>query len=210
LARGQIKDVSDAELKELVASLLAAQKETDRQMKETDRQMKETDRQMKETDRRMKETDRLIQETDRRLNQLAGLFGNQMGRLAEAIVEPSCLRLFQQRGIAVTHTMRRVESAVSGAEMEIDVLLANGRELVAVEIKVKLGVRDVNQFLDKLRLIRKAFPRYHGQVIYGAVAGLECPEHVRRYAARKGLLVLKTSGDLMEIDNPLSFRPKKF
>ena len=36
--------MTDEELKELVASLAVAQRETDRQLKETGRQLKETDR----------------------------------------------------------------------------------------------------------------------------------------------------------------------
>ena len=39
--------MTDEELKDLVASLAVAQRETDRQLKETDRQLKETDRQLR-------------------------------------------------------------------------------------------------------------------------------------------------------------------
>jgi len=188
--------VSGAELRQLVASLVLAQKETDRQQRETERLFKENVEQFKET--------------DRRLNELAGMFGDQMGRLAEAIVEPACLRLFRERGIAVMHTMQRVESAVAGAEMEMDVLLANGTEVVAVEVKFSLGVRDVNRFLERLALFRRAFPQYSHHVLYGAVAGLHSQPEVRRYAARKGLLVLKPSGSMVEIANTPNYRPKRF
>ncbi|MGK5092636.1 DUF3782 domain-containing protein [Deltaproteobacteria bacterium TL4] len=69
--------MTDQELKELVASLAIAQKETDRQLKETDQQLKETSREMKEktaeTDRQLKETDRELKEktaeTDRQLKE---------------------------------------------------------------------------------------------------------------------------------------------
>jgi hypothetical protein len=185
----QSETVSDAELKDLVASLAVAQKETEQRFKEAAQQSKDT---------------------DRRLNQLAGMFGNELGRLAEAIVEPACLRLFQERGIAVTQTTQRVESARAGAEMEIDVLLANGTEVVAVEVKSSLGVGDVNRFLEKLGLFRQAFPQFRNHVLYGAVAGLQSRPDVRRYAARKGLLVLKPSGSMMDIANAPNYRPKKF
>ncbi|MGK5090928.1 DUF3782 domain-containing protein [Deltaproteobacteria bacterium TL4] len=69
--------MTDQELKELVASLAIAQKETDRQLKETSREMKEktaeTDRQLKETDQQLKETSREMKEktaeTDRQLKE---------------------------------------------------------------------------------------------------------------------------------------------
>jgi hypothetical protein len=209
--------MSDAELRDLVASLAMAQKETDRLQKETDRQFKETDRrfeevarQSKETDRRFEEVARQSIETDQRLNELAGMFGDQIGRLAEAIVEPACLRLFRERGIAVTYSTQRAESAVAGEEMEIDVLLANGTEVVAVEVKTSLGVRDVNRFLERLGRFRKAFPQFRDHVLYGAVAGLQSRPEARHYAARKGLLVLKPSGSMVEVANTPDFRPKQF
>jgi len=192
----QAETVSGAELGQLVASLVMAQKETDRQQKQTERLFKANARQFKET--------------DRRLNELAGMFGDQIGRLAEAIVEPACLRLFRERGIAVTHTMQRAESAVAGAEMEIDGLLANGTEVVAVEVKLSLGVRDVNRYLERLGLFRQAFPQFRNHVLYGAVAGLHSRPEVRRYAARKGLLVLRPSGSMMEMANAPNYRPKRF
>jgi hypothetical protein len=188
--------VSDAELRQLVASLVMAQKETDRLQKESARQFEASDRQFKAT--------------DRRLNELAGMFGDQLGRLAEAIVEPACLRLFEERGIAVTQTTQRAESARPGAEMEIDVLLANGTEVVAVEVKFSLGVRDVNHFLERLGRFRQAFPQFRDHILYGAMAGLHSRPEVRRYAAGKGLLVLKPSGSMMEIANAPNYRPKRF
>jgi hypothetical protein len=57
--------MSDLELKEMITSLVIAQRQTEEQMQETDRRMQETDRRMQETDRRMQETDRRMQETNR-------------------------------------------------------------------------------------------------------------------------------------------------
>ena len=62
------KEISWAELKQLVKDNWEQMKETDRRMQETDRQMQETDRRMKETDRQMQETDRRLQETERLIN----------------------------------------------------------------------------------------------------------------------------------------------
>ena len=45
-----------------------------------------------------KETEKLLsekfQETDKKVKELANLFTTQWGKLVEALVEPSCLRLF--------------------------------------------------------------------------------------------------------------------
>jgi hypothetical protein len=61
---------NDEELKELVASLSVAQKETDRQLKETDRQLNEFRRTQAEANQELRK-------------QLGGL-GNRFGDVAEA------------------------------------------------------------------------------------------------------------------------------
>jgi hypothetical protein len=98
--------VTDAELKELVASLAVSQKETDRQLRETKQlqketerlqketvqiqkelaeQLKETDRQMKETDQRMKERDHHTQETERLRREADVRFEKKMAHISEMI-----------------------------------------------------------------------------------------------------------------------------
>ncbi|TRU17967.1 MAG: DUF3782 domain-containing protein, partial [Microcystis aeruginosa Ma_MB_S_20031200_S102] len=42
---------------------------------------------------------------------------------------------------------------------------------------------------------------------YGAVAGIEINEGVDRYAYRKGLFVIKPSGDTVAIINDADFQP---
>jgi len=49
--------------------------------------------------------------------------------------------------------------------------------------------------------------RYNNYKIYGAVAGIEINESVDIYAYRKGLYVIRTSGDSVEIANDLKFQP---
>lgn len=191
--------MSALKLDEMIAELVQAQKETDRQMKETGLQMKETDRRLKETDLQMKET-------DRRINKLFGQTGYDIGRMVEAMVEPGCLKLFRERGIEVHYTMRRIKSLVPGREMEIDILLVDGNELVAVEVKSLMNSGDVTKWIKKLGLLRQAFPQYHGHKVYGAVAALEYGGQSDRFAHKKGLFVLRWTNDLMEIANPNGFK----
>lgn len=209
------------ELKELAASLTVARAETERALarlaeaaEQAAMQSAETGRELAETDRKLAELaergDKRAAEMDRHLAQLEGLHGIQFGRLVEAIVAPSCLKLFQERSIQVTETMRRVTKMVEGEELEIDVLLVNAGEVVAVEVKSAFRVRDVQDALDDLERFRKGFSGYSKHTLYGAVAALEYLEESSRYAARKGLFVLNFAGGLMAIANPLNFQAKKF
>ena len=63
-----------------------------------------------ETSRRMQETDRWMQENARRIRELNELFNGQWGKLMESLVEGDIVKLLQQRGIAVHHTVTNREA----------------------------------------------------------------------------------------------------
>ena len=76
----------------------------------------------RETDAKFEETDRQINETNAQLRRLEGLFGNQWGRLIEALVQPGVLKLFQQRGHDVRRLFQRSRAQRNGESMEIDII----------------------------------------------------------------------------------------
>lgn len=200
----QLFKETDAQFKETAARF----KETDAQFKETAARFKETDAKFKETDAKFKETDARL---DRRFRQLEGLFGNQWGRLLEALVEPGVLRLFQARDIRVHSLYRRATAHENGSSMEIDLLLENTNEVVAVEVKSQLTVELINDFLSDLAEFHRFFPKYQGYRLYGAVAGLNIPPDVARYGYRRGLFVLSVTGnDMVHILNDTKFMPHDF
>lgn len=83
---------------------------------------------------------------ERAIRELTGVFTSQWGRLMEALVEPSCVHEFRSRGIEISRTNQRVKGIDStGRQSEVDVLLGNGEEVVAIEVKSVLKVRDVNE-----------------------------------------------------------------
>ncbi len=207
--------MSTAELRELVASLAVAQRETDRQIKETDRQMKETDRQMKETDRKLKEskheTDLQMQQTDRRIKELSELFTGQWGKLVEALMRPGTARLFKERGVAVSQmTEARTGYDAEGREIEVDMTLVDSGTIVVVEIKTTCKVEDVNWHLDKLARFKQAFREYGDWEVQGAMAALKFEGASDRYAYRNGLWVLKCMDGITQLANDSKFQVRKF
>ena len=197
--------------KEAIAESWQLFKETNAHIKETDAQLKETDAQLKKTDVQINKTSEEVAKTTASIQRLEGLFGKSMGRLIEALVKPGVLQLFKDRGHAVRYLHQRSESKQNGETMEIDLLLENGDEVIPVEVKTNLTVEWVDYFLDDLAEFTKFFPKYTNYRIYGAVAGLEIPQDVARYAYKKGLFVVSISGtDMVEILNDSKFRPKDF
>lgn len=166
-----------------------------------------------ETDRKFQETDRKIQETDRMVKDLARRFGdlgNRLGEFGEGMVKPAAVRLFQERGIAV-HEVHGRTSVTRGQEsMEVDFLVVNDTELVAIECKSRLTRDAVEQHLQRLGKLRRLLPKYADMTLYGAVAGIIVDADARELAESQGLFVITQSGDSVIIANPPNFVPTKF
>ena len=198
-------------------------KETDRRFQETDRRFQETERQFQETDRKFQEIARQFQETDRRIqesekrmeklnqetNKKIGALGGRIGNFVEGILAPGIEHLFQERGIEVTGTSRKVKkmNAALGLEMEIDLLVTNGDCCVLIEVKSSLSVEDVKEHLERMDKFKPLFPEHKGKKIYGAVAGMVIEEGADKFAWRKGFFVITQRGDSAVILNDNKFRP---
>ncbi|MBE9175004.1 DUF3782 domain-containing protein [Synechocystis salina LEGE 06155] len=181
----------------LLGQLIESQKETDRRMQETDRRMQETDRQIQETARQIKA-----------VNKELGELGNRLGEFVEWQVRPAAVKLFRERGIAVREISRDV-SVDNGEEgIDIDVLVVDTTQAVAIEVKSKLTQRDVDEHLERLGKFKRLLPRYQNIQLLGAVAAMVAPSEVARYAYRQGLFVITQSGEDLVILNDAKFQPK--
>ncbi len=148
----------------------------------------------------MKQLERTVAQTSREVANLT----TRWGRFVEELVRPAVIRMFRDRGIDINQTSLRVKS--ESVKIEIDILGVNGDVVVAVECKSRLSQDDVDEMCDRLRKFKSAFPQYANYQIYGAVAGIEINESVDVYAYRKGLYVIRTSGDSVEIANDEKFK----
>ena len=197
----------------ILRQLSESQQETDRRMQETDRRMQETDRRMQETDRLLKrqaqEADRRAKEADRRFRGLDELFNGQWGKLMEALVEGDLIELLTERGIEVEHTLTNVRHR-GERSWEFDIIAVNGTEVVVVEVKTTLKVRQVDHFVGRMQEFTDLMPRYRGSTVYGAVAYLKADEASDRHAERQGLYVIRATGSSASITNPRDFRPRAF
>lgn len=163
-----------------------------------------------ETDRKFQETDRKFQETDRKIKDVSasiGRLGNRLGDFIEDAVRPSAVRLFKQRGIEVHEVQQNVTVQRGEEGIEIDLMVVNDSEAVAVECKSNLKMDDVNEHLERLGKLKKLLPRYKDFKLMGAVAAMVIPDNVARYAYAQGLFVIGQSGEHLEIRNDDAFVP---
>ena len=196
----------------------ASSEEFDRRLRENDRRAEEA---KLESARRLAEIERVftesklerersmakLEQTVERTSRAVDSLTTRWGRFVEELVEPTVIRLFSEKGIAVKEIYPRARVKREGIAMEIDILAVDDTDLVLVECKSRLSKDDVDEFIEKLTRFKIAFPHYKNYRAYGAVAGIEINEGIDRYAYKKGLFVIKPSGDTVAIINDADFQP---
>ena len=188
----------------LMKELFISQKETDLKIKETDRQIQATDKQIQEMVREAKATSKEV----KAVTTSVGRLGNRLGEFVEEAVRPAAVRLFQQCGIDVHEVQQNISVKRDGEALEIDLLVVNDLDTVAIECKSNLSIDDVNEHLERLAKIKRMIPRYKAHRILGAVAGMVIPDNVAAYAIKKGLYVIAQNGGHLDLANPAVFVPK--
>ena len=195
--------MTDEELKELVAGLAVAQKETDRQLKETDRQLKETDRQLKETDRQLRKQ---LKELGK---QIGGL-GEKFGGFTEGMALPSMTKILTENfGMEVVTPRVKVRKA--GRSLELDVLAYANSECNAayiVEIKSHLRPDGIEQLQNILEQFRHFFPEHADKALYGILAVVDAPDDLRQEALSAGIFMAGINDEQFKLEVPSNFQPK--
>lgn len=189
------------DLQQIIRDLGESQKETDQQIRELRDSQKETDRQMKETDRRLQQ----------RQQQLDELFTGQWGKLMESLVEGDLIKLLKERNIQVDSMAPHGRKGKrNGEDFEFDIIAINGSEIVVVEVKTTLKLKNVDHFIAKLQRFTYFIPEHKDKKIYGAVAYLKANESSDSYSEKQGLFVIRATGSSASISNPPDFKPKVF
>jgi hypothetical protein len=178
----------------------AAEREMNRLREQSDR----TDQQIEKTSQ---EITRLAAQVAQTNKQVGGLT-SRWGEFVENLIKPAAARLFQEKGIEVHLTALRVTGQDDQGSIEIDILVENTTEVVAIEVKSHLEVRDVKRFLQTLERFKKAFPKHKNDKLYGAVAGIKIDERVNEYAIQEGLFLIQPAGDSVIIANSHDFKPR--
>ena len=179
-------------------------------LRQVSESQKETDRRMQETDRLMQESGRRMDDNSREIRRLNELFTSQWGKLIETLVDGDLIKLLIGRGITVDYTFNNLKRDYDGRTWEIDILAANGTEVVVVEVKTTLKVRDVDHFLQTLRHFHRLMPEYGDKRAYGAAAYLKADEGSAVYAEKQGLFVIRATGSSASITNREGFTPRVF
>ncbi len=182
--------MTDDELKELVASLAVAQRETSELMRETREQMKETDERMRKTDEKL----------ERIGIHLGNITANQ-GDVAEEFFFNSLVKDMRLGSIRFEDVMKNSSKQRGKIQEEYDLILTNGDSLAIIEVKYKVHQNDLAKLDRKMQNFKKLFPIYQNFKQYGAIASFHINDDAKREALERGYFVLQRQGELIHAES---------
>lgn len=200
-----------ARIEKAIRELVASQKKTDEQQKKTEEMLKKTDEEITKLTRKTDAEITKLLRTQENINKQVANITDSWGKFVEGFIEPSIPELFSRYGIKDTSIFPRAKSHKNGEELEVDILAVSKKEdniVIAVEAKTTLGIRDVNDCISDLNKFFDFFDVYSGRKLIGVVCGIRLPGGVAKYAEKKGLYIMRPSGENMTILNRKGFRPK--
>ena len=136
-------------------------------------------------------------DTRKAIKEMKDYFTTQWGRLVEALSKPAALALFKKEGIEIDRIYEEVHKAkVDGQDvMEIDVALCDTTTAVIVEVKSNCDSHDVDYFLSQMAHCKEWYKEFADKKLLVAVAAIDYAPGTETYARKKGLYVLKLSGE---------------
>ncbi|MGH9767681.1 MAG: DUF3782 domain-containing protein [Blastocatellia bacterium] len=204
--------MTDRELNEMLASLIAAQKETDRILKESAERTEEERRKTEEERRKTEEERRKTEREIRQVNQQLGELGNKFGSFTEGMAFPSMEKILRNHFKMDVVTLR-AKSRQNGHSIEIDVMAYdNGsrNEIYLVEVKSHLTRESIDQMLRTIERFPKFFGAHRDRTIYGVIAAVDIPNNLRAEVLKKGLYLARIHDGTFELLTSRGFKPTPF
>ncbi len=186
--------MTDDELKQLVAGLAIAQKETEKRFKETAKQSKETNKQLKELGK-----------------QIGGL-GKKFGSFTEGLALPSMTKILRER-FKMEVISPSVRVSKNGIDAEIDVLAyANSaiNEVYVVEVKSHLREEAIIQLSSLMANFKTLFPEHKDKKLYGIIAAVDISEALKKRVLAAGFYMARIQDETFSLDVPDEFQAKCF
>jgi len=130
-----------------------------------------------------------------------GGLNNSLGSMVEHILTPDLPQKFKKFGYSFTRIA--TYSYTAGVWAQIDGMLENGTQAMAVEVKLRLRQIDIDDHIDRMEKIRK-FADEHGdkRKFIGAIAAIITDEATKNYALKQGLFVIEPSGEDVKVTKP--------
>ena len=74
--------------------------------------------------------------------------------------------------------------------MEVDVLSYGEDLAIATEVKTNCRKKDIDEFLDKMKLFRQLFTEHNDKEVIAAIAAINFERDAYEYAKQQGILII--------------------
>jgi hypothetical protein len=200
-----------------------SEREYEREKRERLEQFKQHEQEMKQKEEqyekerqerieRYKELNRIVRRNSKQMGDLHRRFG----QLAEHLVVPGIAKRFNELGYNFGSMLPKgqkiFDEKTGKIKTEIDLILENGKTILAVEVKTRPVIQDVEHHIKRLEILRdhrRGISNDHRKV-QGAIAGAIYEDDVKEAVREAGMYVIEQSGDTMKIDMPDGFIPREW
>ena len=168
--------------------------DTSLKMQENERLIKELRENGKEIDRRMEESDRKLKD---RIDKLTTRFTSQSRHILEGLMEPSAMKMFQDKGYNIDRCWKNFKRHVKdiGKKLEVDLLLLDDEIAIIVEVKINCTKQDIDHFINQMQSFKEICPEYADKEIMLAIAAINYDRDADKYAHEQGLFVIRVYDD---------------
>jgi hypothetical protein len=165
----------------------------------------------KESQRKLDDLTKLV---DRVTKNVGGL-NRSMGELIETLIAAKLWEKFDEYPYDFHQVFQRlpIYDDTKRLRSDIDILLADGDYVMAVEVKRQLDdKRDVDDHIRRMELIKKFPPlQCKDKIMLGAMAGGVVEPDTQDYAHKAGLFVLELTGESVALaKRPTGFMPQQW
>ena len=204
---GELRKENEKELKKSREEREKGMQELRKALKESIRSTEEGLKKSREkSEKEMQELRKVHEETEKTLNKAIGGLSNTMGLMVEKIMTAGLPEKFKKFGFSFGRiTTTKLVTGENNIFTQIDGLLENGTQAMAVEVKTKLNNEDVDDHLIRMEKVRQ-YSDFHGdkREFFGAIAATIIDESTKKYALQKGFFVIEPSGEDVKVTKPPS------
>lgn len=138
---------------------------------------------------------------------------NGWGRLVESLVLPGVGPALQRIGYRIRSVTGPTKAQIDDETYEVDTIAVgsdpSGHDVViAAEIRSRLDLSTVDDWVAKLDKFYRIFPEYCGLDLHGMLAGIRVDEGVPAKAVQVGLFLLVPLAETVKLANPRGFLPR--
>lgn len=195
-----------------VATLEDAMQELAFQSARTQEELARLSREMREFKDEMRDFKNETRHEHRELNRKWGEMANRLGTIVEDLVVPSLPQIIRETFAEdiIDLSVRRRRKLPEGRSKEFDAIAVTPTLVCVNSTKATLRSADVDRMVAEIEELREFFPGYRETPVVGILATLAAEDSVVRHATKLGFLVLTVGDELMEVQNPAGFEPRRW